>query len=123
MARLSKQISTRNPNPVGRPSDAYRLWLDKQVMARKRLKAITTVIEDPEHKHFATMNVHLDHMVLGKPLQQLQVEDRTPVKPLTGEAIIGKLLDALPLLLQGRPDLTARLSGQHAIDAEFTVEE
>lgn len=118
-----KTLNPNNPGPNGRPSDAYREWLHAQAMKRKRLKAIETAIQDDTHKHFATMNIHLDHMVLGRPLQQVQVEDTTPVKPLTGEALVTKLLDALPLLLAGSPPLSPALTAQTALDAEFTVEE
>lgn len=124
MPKVAREtLNPNNPGPNGRPSNAYREWLAAQAMKRKRLKAIETALQDDEHKHFATMNIHLDHMVLGKPLQQVQVEDTTPARALTGEAIALKLLEALPLLLQGHPTLAPRLTGQAAIDAEFSVEE
>lgn len=125
MAKVSKKnrVNPTRPHPQGRPSNAYRIWCEAQALHRDRLKAIQDTVRDPESKHFATMNIHLDGMAFGRPLQQVQVEDTTPVKPMTGHDIARRLLDRLPLLLAGQPDLAQRLSSQAAIDAEFTVEE
>lgn len=124
MAKVSRKTSGSRPkHPNGRPSDAYREWCRTQALHRLRLKAIQDTIRDPEAKHFATMNIHLDGMAFGRPLQQVAVEDTTPAKPLTGDQIARLLVAALPLLLADRPDLAPRLTAQSAVDAEFTVEE
>lgn len=122
MAKVSaKKGRPDKPGPRGRPSEAYRIWCETQALNRQRLKAIQDTVRDPEARHFATMNIHLDERAFGKVTQP--VADVTPERPLTGDALADLLLTALPLLLQGRPQLATRLTGQAAVDAEFTVEE
>lgn len=58
----------------------------------------------------------------GKATVVMETPDGEPVKVLTGDLIAVKLLEALPLLMQGRADLAPKLNAQTAIDAEFTVE-
>lgn len=124
MAKLSGKISRPDKmHPVGRPSDAYRIWCERQVMARKRLQAIEKTIQDPDSKHFATMNIHLDDLVVGKPKQQVEVQDTTPpVRPAADS--VRDLLNALPALLARFPDqartLTAYEHAQKLLAAGFT---
>lgn len=109
--------------PQGRSSDAYRTWLRARIAARKHQKAVEAVLEDDTHTHFATITQFAHKMAHGAPVQMVVTEDVTPGAALTGEVVVRQLLAALPLLLAGHPALAAGLTGQQAVDAEFTVEE
>jgi len=114
-----------NPKSVlkGRPPAEYRFWCQSLSLDQTRQKAIVATIKDRKSPHFAVMNKHVDAMAWGLPVQSIQTADVTPGRALTGEVTVRQLLAALPLLLAGHPALAAGLTGQQAVDAEFTVEE
>lgn len=106
-----------------KPANDYVVWCQARARDPKRQMALIRVSRDPESPHFLGVNKHLDAYAWGLPVQSIQTADVTPGAALTGEVVVRQLLAALPLLLAGHPALAAGLTGQQAVDAEFTVEE
>lgn len=112
-----------NPgNKGGGPtSQVYKTWLASLLHSPKHQKEFVAVIQNADHPAFIPATKHAAAYAHGMPVQSVQVQDTTPPKALAGEALAELLLHALPLLLQGRPALAQQLTGQAAVDAEYTI--
>lgn len=120
-----KNLRRGNPGNKGggNTSTAYKLWLTSLLQSPKHQKAFVSTIQDPAAPQFLAATKHAAAYAHGLPIQAVQVQDTTPRNALAGEALAELLLHALPLLLQGRPALAQQLTGQAAVDAEYTIEE
>lgn len=138
---MPKTLTLTAPNPVpskqrglkrggnhgnkggGPTSQVYKTWLASLLHSPKHQKEFVAVIENADHPAFIPATKHAAAYAHGLPIQAVQVQDTTPRNALAGEALAELLLHALPLLLQGRPALAQQLTGQAAVDAEYTIED
>lgn len=93
--RKGRTRGLRSGNPGnkggGRHPKTYKLWLASLLDSEKHREEFAKAIEDRSDPAFMAATRHAAEFAHGKPAQRVEVEDKTPDRPVTLDAALEKL--------------------------------